>query len=163
MEKSKLLPQLSLGYTNQSIRGWQTVDGVDKVYSGSTRFSTVIAGVNIPLFKGAQKSRIAAGKYQYDMAGAEYNETVRQQKARLEQLLLQYRKAEKQLQYLEQQALKQDRMLREQATPHLGSGPISHLEWLLHLHQSIQLEADYFSALGDWNNIVTELTAYATF
>ena len=163
VQKAKLLPQLSLGYVNQSIRGWQKVDGVEKFFSASSRFSSVLAGVNIPLFNGAQKSRIAAGKYQYDIAGAEYNETLRQQEATLRQWLLQYRKAGNYLQYFEQQALKQASVLREQGTLQLSSGAISHLEWILLVHQSIQLEADYFSALADWNAVVIELNAYSSF
>ncbi|HEY1022703.1 MAG TPA: efflux RND transporter permease subunit, partial [Flavisolibacter sp.] len=38
VEKTKLLPQLSLGYFNQSVRGVQNIDGVEKFYGGGTRF-----------------------------------------------------------------------------------------------------------------------------
>ena len=163
VQKSRLLPQLSVGYFNQSIRGVQNIDGVEKFYSGGTRFSSVQAGVNIPLFRQAQKARIAASELQYQVSGAEYNEALRQQKTILETLLLQYGKAQKQLQYYEQTALRQARVLREQAALKLRNGDISHMEWILLVNQAVQIEAGYFSALQDWNNTVIELSSYTNF
>lgn len=163
VQKAKLLPQLSLGYVNQSIRGVQNINGVDKFYSGSTRFSSVMAGLNIPLFKQAQKARIAASQIQYEAAGADYNEAFRQQKAVLEALLHQYRKLDMQLRYYDQHALRQARLLREGANLKLSSGEISHIEWILLVNQAVQLEADRFTVLQEWNNTVIELNAYSNF
>ncbi|HEU4904087.1 MAG TPA: efflux RND transporter permease subunit, partial [Flavisolibacter sp.] len=160
LQRAKLLPQLSLGYMNQSIRGVQNVDGTEKSFTHGDRFSSVLVGVNFPLFAKGQKARIAAGKYSYDISKAEYSEARRRQQATLEGLLLQYRKNEKQLAYFEQQALKQAKLLRESGTLQLSSGSISYIEWMLLINQSIQLEADYFSALQEWNNTVIELNAY---
>jgi heavy metal efflux system protein len=161
VQQAKLLPHLSLGYVNQSIRGIQNIDGAEKFYTHGHRFSSVLVGVNFPLFAKGQKVRIAAGRYSYDISKAEYNEALRRQKTVLRQLLLQYQKAQKQLSYFEQYALKQARMLRENSTLQLSSGNISYIEWMLLVHQSIQLEADYFAALQEWNNTVIELNAYA--
>ncbi|HEY1114919.1 MAG TPA: efflux RND transporter permease subunit, partial [Chitinophagaceae bacterium] len=161
VQRSKLLPQLSLGYVNQSFRGVQNVDGVEKHYTARDRFSSVLAGVDIPIFARAQKARITAGRYQLDLSQVEYQETLRQLQAQREELLLQYRKAEKQLLYYEQYALKQARILREHSTLQLSSGDISYLEWMMLVHQSIQLQAGYFAALNAWNATVIELNAYA--
>ncbi len=163
VQRARLLPTLFLGYTNQSLRGWQNVGGTDTYFSGANRFSSVTAGVNIPLFKGAQKSRIAASELQYQREGAGYAEALRQQQLQLQQWLLHYRKAALRLQYFEQQALKQAALLREQGLRQLTSGAISHLEWILLMNQSVQIEADYFAALEDWNRAVIELNAYGSF
>ncbi|MEJ7683473.1 MAG: hypothetical protein WKG06_37580 [Segetibacter sp.] len=45
-----------MGYTNQSIIGTQNVNGVNKYYNASKRFSSVIAGINIPIFTGYLKA-----------------------------------------------------------------------------------------------------------
>ncbi|MDQ3278990.1 MAG: hypothetical protein M3Q06_11735, partial [Bacteroidota bacterium] len=94
---------------------------------------------------------------------AEYNEALRRQKATLESGLLQYGKAQKQLQYYEQHALRQARLLREQASLKLSGGDISHIEWILLVNQAVQIEADYISALQEWNHTVIDLAAYANF
>lgn len=161
VQRSGLLPQLSLGYVNQSIKGVQNIDGVEKFYSSGNRFSSVLVGVNVPLFNKSIKSRVAASKYYYDEAQAEYNEALRRQKLILDQLLLQYQKNEQQINYYEQHALKQAQMLREHGTLQFSSGAISYIEWLMLVQQSVQLEAGYFNALNDWNQTVIELNAYS--
>jgi cobalt-zinc-cadmium resistance protein CzcA len=161
VQRSKLLPQLSLGYVNQSVKGLQNINGVEKFYSTGNRFSSVVIGVNVPLFAKAIKSRVTASKYNYDASQFEYNEIVRQQRTFFSQLLLQYKKNEQQINYYEQHALKQAQMLREHSTLQLNSGAISYIEWMMLVQQSIQLEADYFTALNDWNNTVIELNAYS--
>ncbi|MBB1285810.1 CusA/CzcA family heavy metal efflux RND transporter [Flavisolibacter sp. BT320] len=163
VQKSGLLPQVSIGYFNQSLRGVQNIDGVEKFFGGGSRFSSVQAGVNIPLFRQAQKARIAASEIQYEATGADYKEAYRRQKTVLESLLLQYGKAQGQVRYYEEHALRQARLLREQASLKLGSGDISHLEWILLVNQAIQLEADYFSTLQTWNETVIELAAYSNY
>lgn len=161
VQKSKSLPQLSLGYVNQSIKGLHNINGVEKFYSSGKRFSSIVVGINVPLFNKAVKARVAAGKYDYNAKQAEYSEVVRQQKTFLTQLLLQYKKNEQQISYYEQHALKQARMLREHSTLQLNSGAISYIEWMMLVQQSIQLEADYFNALNDWNSTIIELNAYS--
>jgi heavy metal efflux system protein len=160
LQKAKLLPQLSLGYINQSFRGVQLINGVEKTYTAGHRFSSVVVGVAIPVFAQSLKARIAASRQHYLLSQSEYQEALRQQKTAFEQLLLQYHKNEKQLRYYEQYALKQAKILREHSTLQLNSGAISYIEWMLLVHQSIQLEADYFAVLNDWNTTVIELNAY---
>lgn len=160
VQKTKLLPQLSLGYVNQSIRGTQTVNGQDKFYGAGSRFSSVMVGVNLPLFASATKARIAAGRYQFEALQADYNETLRQQQTALQQLVLQYNNYGEQLRYYEQSALKQATVLRENGTLQFTNGAISAVEWMLLINQSIQLQAAYFNLLNDWNATVIELNSY---
>src|SRR5207249_4914389 len=62
LERSKLSPDLSLSFFNQSFKGFQYVDGTDKYFSGGKRFSSVQAGMGIPIFTSAQRARIKASK-----------------------------------------------------------------------------------------------------
>src|SRR5690606_12570446 len=57
-ERTKLLPQLTLGYSNQSIRGFQNVDGVEKFYTGGNRFSSFNLGIDLPIFNRSTRARI---------------------------------------------------------------------------------------------------------
>ena len=54
--KAKMLPDLSLGYFNQSMIGSPTANG--NVAASSDRFSGVQAGISIPLFFGSYKANI---------------------------------------------------------------------------------------------------------
>ena len=59
LERSKLLPNLNVGYSNQSIQG----NGNDnKFYASSFRFQSIQFGVGVPLFFGSQKAKINSSK-----------------------------------------------------------------------------------------------------
>ena len=158
VQRNALLPQLSIGYTNQSIQGVHNYNGVEKMYSAGTRFSTVAVGLNIPLFKKAARARIEAAQTQSEAAQKQVQEVERQQQLLLQQLLLQHQNNEKQLRFY-QQALQQAKLLREHSTLQLNSGETSYLQWMQLINQSIQLEAGYFEALANWNTTVIELNA----
>src|SRR6185503_10878866 len=55
LEKSRLLPDLTLAYNNMSMKGYGSDN---KYYNTSTRFQSAQFGVGIPLFFGAQKAKI---------------------------------------------------------------------------------------------------------
>lgn len=52
------LPDFKIGYSNQSLIGIQTINGVDKYFGAGNRFNVVNIGVAIPLTFGATKARI---------------------------------------------------------------------------------------------------------
>jgi cobalt-zinc-cadmium resistance protein CzcA len=59
LERSKMLPDLSLGYFNSSIQG----TGADDIlYSASRRFNSGHIGIGIPIFTGSQKARVNASR-----------------------------------------------------------------------------------------------------
>src|SRR5690606_7278284 len=65
VERARLLPDLTIGYNNQSLQGVQNVNGQDVLFSGRDRFNYFSAGVSIPLFFKAQSSKVAAAKLQW--------------------------------------------------------------------------------------------------
>ncbi len=159
VQKNAMLPQLSLGYNNQSIQGLHNYNGVDKSYSASNRFSSVELGLNIPIFSKAAKSKIAAAQDRVRAAEKDVQEADRQQQSLLQQLLIRYQNNEQQLNYY-QQALQQAKLLREHSTLQLNSGETGYLQWMQLINQSIQLEAAYFDALSRFNATIVELNAF---
>lgn len=49
LAKARILPDLKIGYFNQSIIGFQNTDGIDVFYDGKQRFQVLQIGVNVPL------------------------------------------------------------------------------------------------------------------
>ncbi|MFZ1231625.1 MAG: efflux RND transporter permease subunit, partial [Thiofilum sp.] len=62
VEQSRLKPDFSVGYFNQSLIGYQTVNGVDKYYGAGRRFQGVNLGISIPIFAKAQKEKVKAAE-----------------------------------------------------------------------------------------------------
>ena len=158
--KARKLPLLSIGYNNQSVIGIQRVNGADKYFSASSRFSSVMAGLSIPLFPGASNSRIAAGRIRYAASVAEYADTLSLQQSLVKELILRYQKNARTLAYFENTALKQAAVFSENAALQYNNGAINFLEWTLLINQAINLQAEYINALGEWNRTVSELNSY---
>jgi cobalt-zinc-cadmium resistance protein CzcA len=71
VEKATGLPDFSLGYTNQSLIGFHTINGQENFYDSGKRFQSATVGVSIPLTFGATKARMQA--LEYDKQVAETN------------------------------------------------------------------------------------------
>ncbi|MBK9735568.1 MAG: hypothetical protein IPO92_11585 [Saprospiraceae bacterium] len=58
------MPDFKIGYSNQSLIGIQTINGVDKYFGSGNRFNVVNIGIAIPLTFGATKAKINSLEYQ---------------------------------------------------------------------------------------------------
>lgn len=159
--KARKLPLLTIGYNNQSIIGYQNVNGANKYYGASSRFSSVIAALGIPLFAGAANARVASGRLRYAALQVELEDTLRWQQSLLATLMLRFRKNSATLAYYENTALNQAALLGNNATLQYQNGAIGFLEWTVLMNQAIGLQAAYIDALGEWNKTVSELNAYS--
>jgi heavy metal efflux system protein len=85
VEKDQLLPSFSVGYSLQSVQGTQTFGTKDYSYNAVPRFSTLQLGTQIPLFKKATQSRIAAAQIGEQVAQStlQARETAAQNRYRL--------------------------------------------------------------------------------
>jgi heavy metal efflux system protein len=162
LNKARLLPHINLGYNNQSIIGIQNVDGAEKYFGSSKRFSSAMAGISIPLFNSAGKARIAWSRTRYLLAQKEYEEAEALQRSELDQLLKRYRKNKATLDYFETSALNQARILTENATLQFNNGDINYLEYILLINQSVGLQSAYMDAITDWNETIIELNTYSS-
>jgi cobalt-zinc-cadmium resistance protein CzcA len=160
VNRSRNLPQLHWGYSNQSIRGFKNVDGTEKKFSGSHRFSAVNAGIQIPVFNQAGRARVKAGKLNYEAALSGYAQTKQEQATRLQKLWLALSKQQQSLLYYES-ALQQADTLYTHAQLQYQSGAISYLEWMMLVNQSISIRSGYLDAVADWNETVIEISLFS--
>jgi cobalt-zinc-cadmium resistance protein CzcA len=144
LEKSKLLPDLSIGYNNTSIRGI----GADNVlYNGSTRFNSVQIGVGIPIFAGSQKARIKSAQLNKQVAESNYTVDVQNISAAYREAVLQQEKYTKAVKYFEDQALKNAALITTAANQQLAAGSINYLEWVQLINQATAVKNDYIDAV----------------
>jgi cobalt-zinc-cadmium resistance protein CzcA len=161
VNRSRKLPLLNVGYTNQSFVGSAIINGINKNYTAANRFSTVLAGVGIPLFTGSANAKIASGQARYEALQVEYADTVAMEKSHIQQLILRHKKNTETLNYFEKGALKNAEVLYGNATLQFNNGAINFLEWTMLVNQAITLQAEYINALNEWNKTVIELNGYS--
>jgi len=158
VEKAKLMPDLMIGYNNQSIVGWQlTKDRVENYYNASSRFSSYSIGVGIPLFAKAQHARIEAAMMNEATAKAAKESVQSQLQTTLQKYLQLYKKHLAAVEYYQNRGLKQSEVLLNTASLQYKTGAINYIEWSTLLAQAIALKNDYLSALYNTQMAVSEI------
>lgn len=160
LQRSKFLPHFSVGYNIQSILGWQNLNGVDRYYNPSLRFSSVNLGISIPIFYRSLKSETSASLVNYALSQKELEHMRNRRLADLKQLLVALEKNRYLLNYYETRGFDQLNLLTRSAADQFQAGTISYMEWIMLVNQSLQIESDYLNAVSEWNDTVIELNAY---
>jgi heavy metal efflux system protein len=157
-ERSNLTPEFTVGYNNLSMIGYQTKDGITEQYFGAGhRFHIYQVTAGIPLFNGAAKARIRAGKIQEDMAILQVTATSRQLSSQVQQLTEEYKKYAEQVSYYEQKGLPQAALITKNARLGFEKGDTSDVEWTLLMNNAVTIELGYLQAIHALNNTIIEL------
>ncbi|MBK6932010.1 MAG: CusA/CzcA family heavy metal efflux RND transporter [Saprospirales bacterium] len=161
IERNLLLPAFSLGYSNQSIIGWQqSKAGADVYYDAGKRFSAFSVGVQAPIFSQAQKNRVAAAGILQQQETQQVQ--VLDQALRMEYLsaVAHYRRLENQVQAYETVLLPSATSLLATADRQLQVGAINYVEWLLAARQALDIRQRHLEALEACNRVAFEVEYY---
>jgi cobalt-zinc-cadmium resistance protein CzcA len=154
LEKSKLLPNLSLNYSNTTIRG---IGADDKFYDGSTRFGAVQLGVGIPVFRKGQKNMIDATRFSKQIAEQSYDAELQVFKNQYESAYRQYLQHSRSLRYYEGEGLPNAQLIIQTAGKQLMAGQINYLQWVQLVNQSIATQNQYLETQHDNNVSIIQL------
>lgn len=146
LEKSKLLPNISVGYFNQSFNDLN-----------SNRYNSVEVGFGIPLFSKAQKAQIKAEEqkvlftenelsYQKAQWKSSYNAAVQQFQTQLD-VVTTYQ--QKQLPHAEQ--------ILKIAEEQFINGEINYLDWVILNNQAVQIQNNYYNAVMELNQNIIDI------
>jgi cobalt-zinc-cadmium resistance protein CzcA len=158
VEKSKLLPELSIGYSNASFKG---VGADEKYYTGSRRFSAVTLGVGIPIFAGAQHARINSAKISKQVAERNYAMGMKTMAADYAVAVNQYKKHLQTVKYFEESSLKNAQLIESTAQLQLNNGTINYLEWVQVVNLATMIRSDYVEAIRNLNESVILLNYFS--
>lgn len=156
-EKALLLPELLLGYNNQSIIGFQNVNGTETYYGSGRRFSAVQAGIGIPIFSGATRAQIKAKQITYRQLQFQTGVTEQRLQTDYKNAWRYYAQQNDNLRFYQDTALLQARQILDAAGQQLLHGSIGFLEWVLLVNQGISVRNDYLNAADRYNQAVFQL------
>jgi cobalt-zinc-cadmium resistance protein CzcA len=140
LERSRMSPEFILGYSNLSIIGWQSPDGVSqKYYSGSDRFSIFQFTMGLPIFNQATKSRIRAGNISSEISTIQKEAAYRQIRGDLGRLETEYARQAAALRYYDEEGRRQSEQLMTNARLSFEKGELSYMEWTLLMNQAMQI------------------------
>ena len=157
IEKSKLSPLINVGYSNLSIKGWQTTDGISQqYYSPQDRFGIYQVGIGIPIFSGATRTRVKASKISEEIALVEKELQIERLNTDLNKLNTSYLQLTKAKSYYETEGLKIASDNMNQTTLRLKAGDIPFSEWLLLINQSVQIKTSYLEIVHQLNLVTAD-------
>ena len=160
MERSTMLPDLTLGVASMTLDQSYSVPDAAILYDRSQRFTMVRAGLGIPLFFGAQNARNKAARLGTERASNE-TEALRQEvRTQMAQARQRYDAQLARVNALEQGATEEAGQLRRAAEEAFSNGEIGRLEWSLLTGQSITLSMEYLDALRALGRASSELNAF---
>ncbi|SDY92532.1 CusA/CzcA family heavy metal efflux RND transporter [Hymenobacter psychrophilus] len=157
VEQAQGLPQVTIGYTNQSLRGTYEVDGQATTYGTGDRFQSVQAGVAIPLLRGPQKARVQAAKLQEQVATTTYQRYQAEAAAQLDELRLRLQEQQRRVQFYEQTGLPQSAVIVRLSQLAYKAGETTYSELLLNLERALSVRTAYLDAVLAHNQTAIDL------
>ncbi|MDP1811435.1 MAG: CusA/CzcA family heavy metal efflux RND transporter [Sediminibacterium sp.] len=154
VEQSRLKPDFNVGYFNQSLIGYQTVNGQDKYYGAGHRFQGVNLGVSIPIFAKAQKERVKAAEVNRVRREAELTNYQYNLQAELSRLFGELQKRKLQINYYRITALPQANLIISQAQKAFTAGEIGYYELTQSLNNAVVVKQEFTNLLNQYNQTV---------
>jgi heavy metal efflux system protein len=158
VERNGLAPTFTLGYSNQSLKGWQSRDGISQEYfSGSDRFHIVQGGIAFPLFTQAAKAKIKAAETQAEIGKINASYLAVQLHAQLQSAIEAVNKWKQPLEYYEKEGAGYALEIREQSALSFSKGEINYIQWSMLMNQSYSITLAGLEALKNYNSALVEL------
>lgn len=154
VEQAQGMPDFKLGYSNQSLIGFQNIDGQDRYFGAGNRFHVGNIGVAIPLTYGSTRARVKSLDYQKQAYEATAQNQQRLVTAQLQNALQQYGQNLLQYRYYIDQGLPNARAIIAAAKLGFRTGDINYVEYLLALQTSTDIELNYLKAVHQLNESV---------
>ena len=156
VEANRALPDLVLGYFNQTLIGYQKAyNGSENFYDSKYRFSGFMAGVAIPLWFIPYNARIKSASWRAASQQYTFNYYKRQLQGQWEKAIQEFIKNRNSLDYYHRSALPNARLILSQSQLSYRTGEISQAEYRLNLQQALSIEEGYLQSLLQYNLILS--------
>ncbi|RYY49918.1 MAG: CusA/CzcA family heavy metal efflux RND transporter [Chitinophagaceae bacterium] len=162
LEKSRYLPSFSLGYRQQLLVGAFNPANINRNYFPGTRVGGFEIGLAVPLFFGAQKSKVKAAQVGQQIAQAEQQNSALLLNKQYSQTLQELAKYDEAVRYYELSGLKQAAEQVRIAQFAYSKGEIGYIEYIQNMSQAMNIRLAYLNALRDYNQTVIELSYLTT-
>lgn len=157
LEVAKVLPDFNIGYFNQSLIGYQNVNGSDQYFDASKRFTGFQVGISVPLWFVPQAAKVKAADINREVVQSNYEQYQVSIQARYRQAVYDYLKNRNTIAYYESSALPNAALLIKQADTAFKSGEIAYVEYLQALRNALSIRESYLQALNQYNQGVITL------
>lgn len=156
-EQSGYLPEFTLGYSQQLLIGAFNPANISRNYFSGTRVAGFQVGLAVPLFFGAQKSRVEAARVGQKIAEADQQYALSVLNKEYRQQLQEVAKFADALTFYTETGLKQAAEQIRIARFAYEKGEIAYIEFVQNTTQAMTLRLNYLAAIKDYNRAVIQL------
>jgi len=157
LERSRMLPDFSVGYFSQTMQGEQEINGVPRTFGKGDRFSGIQAGISIPLWFAPYTAKIKAAKQKSQQAQINAENYSKTLAGNYQSLLGEYSKYASNLDYYEKQAVPEADLIIDQATKSYRAGAIDYLDYIQNLSRALGIKQNYLDVLNNYNQTVISI------
>jgi cobalt-zinc-cadmium resistance protein CzcA len=157
LERSRMMPELNVGYFSQTIQGTQDVNGVPRNFGTGDRFTGIQAGIAIPLWIVPYTSKTKAARINENLAKSEAEYYSKSLSGTYKSLLDEYRKYSGSVEFYEKQALPEADLIIDQSTLSYKAGAMDYLEYILGLTRALNIKQEYLDALNNLNQTIINI------
>ena len=157
LQKNLLMPDLTVGYFNQSLIGFQNINGQDQFFGKDKRFTGIQLGLAVPLWAGPQIARSRAATLNAQAMERKAKETSNAIKNQYLEAVQELGKATGSIAYYETSANDQAVLIIRQAQLSFRQGELNFNDYLLALRNALQIQTGYLSALRSYNQAILKI------
>ena len=154
MELSKMLPDITVGYFNQTLIGNPLGNSIA---TSADRFQGVQLGLSVPLWYAPQNAKISAAKINQDIAITNFEAQQNMLEGQYRELIQEYLKLKSNLTFFEQSQLPQIVLIVAQSQKAFNAGEIAYYEHSQNLLLALQIKSSYLQSLQEYNQIIHKI------
>jgi cobalt-zinc-cadmium resistance protein CzcA len=157
LERSKALPDFSVGYNHQLVIGGFDPAKINRDYFPGTRIGGFEAGLSIPIFSSAIRARINAEKLGVQIAESKRSSIQLQLVTQWKQTMQELSKRKQSLDYYNSSGLAlADEQLRV-AQVSFSKGEIGYVEFIQNISSALQIRLNYLITVQQYNQAVINI------
>lgn len=154
------LPDLKVGYFNQSLYGVPLNDGNTQFAGASNRFQGFHIGIIFPLWFAPDIAKAKSYKAQAAAAALNYRYEEGKLQSQFKQVVQNYIKTRNSLEYYKNTALPNATLISNQSQAGYEKGELSYAEYLLSQQQVITIRENYLRTLNEYNQAIINIEFY---
>ncbi|MVT08559.1 CusA/CzcA family heavy metal efflux RND transporter [Chitinophaga tropicalis] len=162
LEASSLLPDLSIGYFNQSLTGTALNSSGTPLAKTDDRFQGWHVGVSVPLWFGPFNARVKAAEQKRKQADLSWQQAGVMLNSRWQQARAQFARYKSSLDYYTETAMPNAVLIEKQAQLGYEKGDISYTAYILSLQEVFSIRQAYLQTIREYNNAVLLLQLLST-
>jgi cobalt-zinc-cadmium resistance protein CzcA len=157
LEVGRALPDFSIGYFSQTMKGEQEVNGVPRSFGAGDRFNGIQVGIAIPLWVAPFASKVKAAKLKEQVASTNADQYTKSLQANYQSLMDEFEKYRQSIEYYEKHAVPEANLIIDQSTRAYKAGALDYLDYVLSLNRALTIKQNYLDALNSCNQTIINI------